>query len=212
MAPKIATYSVKHNDVPVAFGLNKLLIADGETYVSEPSHESPSHQRWQSELLIPYQVKTTKFAFLGPFRPTNLHLEMIKEFFPIYHRSIPRVCVREKFDLGFLKSDARPFRSSPPKELKNYVARLDRVQSVKGASWRNQGFFDLIQLSRKEISYNPNMLLEAIHFWESSTNTFQLPCGMITPTLFDVAAITGVGNFQLQRDWSRKFHSRKHRH
>ena len=36
------------------------------------------------------------------------------------------------------------------------------------------------------------MLLATIHFWESSTNTFQLPYGMITPTLFDVAVITGL--------------------
>jgi len=31
-----------------------------------------------------------------------------------------------------------------------------------------------------------------MHFWESSTNTMQLKCGMLTPTLLDVAAITGL--------------------
>lgn len=31
-----------------------------------------------------------------------------------------------------------------------------------------------------------------MYFWEGLTNTFQLPCRMLTPTLFDVAAITGV--------------------
>ena len=36
------------------------------------------------------------------------------------------------------------------------------------------------------------MLLASIYFWEGSTNTFHLPCGMLTPTLFDVAAITGL--------------------
>lgn len=33
------------------------------------------------------------------------------------------------------------------------------------------------------------MIMSALYFWESSTNTFQLPCGMITPTFFDVVAI-----------------------
>lgn len=33
------------------------------------------------------------------------------------------------------------------------------------------------------------MLVASLYFWESTTNTFQLPCGMLTPTLFDVAAI-----------------------
>ena len=31
-----------------------------------------------------------------------------------------------------------------------------------------------------------------MYFWEGSTNTFQLPCGMLMPTLFDVEAITGL--------------------
>jgi len=29
-----------------------------------------------------------------------------------------------------------------------------------------------------------------MHFMEGSTNTLQLKCGMLTPTLFDIAAIT----------------------
>jgi hypothetical protein len=36
------------------------------------------------------------------------------------------------------------------------------------------------------------MLLAALHFWESSINTFHFKAGMMTPTLFDVAAITGL--------------------
>lgn len=36
------------------------------------------------------------------------------------------------------------------------------------------------------------MLLALIFFWEGSTNTFQLPCDMLTPTLFDVASITSL--------------------
>jgi hypothetical protein len=36
------------------------------------------------------------------------------------------------------------------------------------------------------------MLIAALHFFESSTNTFHFECGMMTPTLFDVAAITGL--------------------
>ena len=36
------------------------------------------------------------------------------------------------------------------------------------------------------------MVLTFIFFWEGSTNTFHLPCGMITPMLFDIVAITGL--------------------
>ena len=133
MAPKIATYSVKQNDVPVAYEINRFLLAHGETYTSEPSHESPDHARWQSELLIPYKVRDTTYAFLGPFRPANLHPEDLAHFFHTYQECIPRVCVKAQFDLGFLKADVMPFRSSPPSTsstLKLYAKWLDRVQSV----------------------------------------------------------------------------------
>jgi len=34
------------------------------------------------------------------------------------------------------------------------------------------------------------MLLAALHFWDSSANSLHLKCGMLTPTLLDVSAIT----------------------
>lgn len=38
------------------------------------------------------------------------------------------------------------------------------------------------------------MLLASIFFWEGSTNIFYFPCGMLTPNLFDVAAITKISS------------------
>ena len=31
-----------------------------------------------------------------------------------------------------------------------------------------------------------------MYFWDNTHFTFHLPCGMVTPTLFDIAAITGL--------------------
>lgn len=41
-------------------------------------------------------------------------------------------------------------------------------------------------------THSSERLLEALQFLESSTNTFQIRYGMITPTLFDVVVITGL--------------------
>lgn len=57
--------------------------------------------------------------------------------------------------------------------------------------WKYLGIFDLIQLSRVHLKYNPTMLLTGTCFWESANNTLHLPCGMLTPTLFYLAAIIG---------------------
>lgn len=48
----------------------------------------------------------------------------------------------------------------------------------------------MIQISRTGSRYNRTMLLGSTFFLEGSNNTFQFPYGILTPTLFDVAAIT----------------------
>lgn len=52
--------------------------------------------------------------------------------------------------------------------------------------------FELIQLSKVDPAYCQNMLVASLYFWESTTNTFQLSCRIITLRLFDVAAIAGL--------------------
>lgn len=86
----------------------------------------------------------------------------------------------------------RIFRSSPTPNNKEYIAWLEKVQGQLKVQWENLGIFDIIQLSRTGPKYNQGMMLASILFWEGSTNTFQVPYGMITPTLFNVAAITGL--------------------
>lgn len=55
-----------------------------------------------------------------------------------------------------------------------------------------QGLFDLLQLSSVDLTYCPNFLVSCLYFWEGSTNSFHFPCGMLTPTLFDITTITGL--------------------
>lgn len=64
--------------------------------------------------------------------------------------------------------------------------------------------FDLIQMSRVSLSYNPNMLIFSMCFWDTSTNTFHLPCGMLTPALFDIATILGLQPTGMNFEPSRK--------
>ena len=54
------------------------------------------------------------------------------------------------------------------------------------------GIFDLIQLSRKGPKYRSELIIAAWHFWNPSTSSLHLKCGMLTPTLLDVAGLTGV--------------------
>lgn len=106
---------------------------------------------------------------------------------PAFDRSIA-------LDVRFMEAKARVFRSMPTPGNKEYLAWLSKVQHKCHDQWRSVGIFDLIQISKYAHRVNPCMLLESLYFWEGLTNTFQLPCGMLTPTLFDVAAISGLSS------------------
>lgn len=80
----------------------------------------------------------------------------------------------------------------PPHGKEEYMVWLNKVQRKRQDQWRSARIFDLIQVSRYAHRVNPCMLLASLYFWEGSTNTLQLSCVMLTPTLFDVAAITGL--------------------
>lgn len=58
--------------------------------------------------------------------------------------------------------------------------------------WEEQWIYNLIHISRVGPRYNPIMLLAVMCLWKISTNTFQFPCGMVTPTHFDLAVIAGL--------------------
>lgn len=54
------------------------------------------------------------------------------------------------------------------------------------------GIFDMIQLSKVGPGYSQTMLIASLYFWDSTHNTFHLPCGMMALSLFDVAVITSL--------------------
>ena len=47
-------------------------------------------------------------------------------------------------------------------------------------------------MSKLGFSYCQPLLLAYIYIWDNTYNTFHLPCGMMTPTLFYIVAITGL--------------------
>jgi len=72
----------------------------------------------------------------------------------------------------------------------SFLGRLKKVELKKAQALKTLGIFNLIQLSKTGLGYEENLILAEIHFWENSINTMHLKCGMLSPTLLDVAAIT----------------------
>ena len=66
------------------------------------------------------------------------------------------------------------------------------MEQVQAQIWKDMGIYDLIMLSKTGLAYCPLMLVASQYFWDITHFTFHLPCGMVTPTLFDIAVITGL--------------------
>ena len=69
---------------------------------------------------------------------------------------------------------------------------VKQSRTYERSIWKDIGIFDLVKLSRQGPKYYIEMLIGALHFWNASTNSLHLKCGMLTPTLLDIADLTGL--------------------
>jgi hypothetical protein len=136
--------------------------------------------------MFPYSFAGQTYAFANSNSTTILNI------FPLHKPCTPRAFSDSPYNFNFIKPPNKVFRSAPYYGNEDYIKWLDWVQVGYGAFWKDSGNYDLIQLSRVGPKYHQEMLIAALHFFESSTNSFHFPCEMMTPTLFDVAAITGL--------------------
>jgi len=141
---------------------------------------------WKSQVIIP--CPNLPHAHLGPILDAEDDNEKLNAVFPCFEKCLPLVFTKGPYNLGFMKSKLR----IEPKYENNgdYLCWLDKVEGKKGQFWKDIGIFDLIELSRQGPRYYKEMLIAALHFWNISTSSLHLKCGMLTPTLLDVVAIT----------------------
>ena len=133
MAPKVATYSFRRDTLPEAVIMTRASTRKGEILINDPPYDSERASSWYPELLIPYKMQGVTYAFMGPCPKKEFLPQNLNGFFPTSKFSKPLNTEDKALDLGFLKSVARHFRSSPPSTattLDPYTKWLDRVQSV----------------------------------------------------------------------------------
>lgn len=129
-------------------------------------------------------------AYLRPL-PEKVDSDELKEIFPFYKKRLPLLFIKGPYNLSYVNT--RVFRAAPRVDkVEAYIKWLDKIEKKKEGFWKDLGVFHLIQLSRQGPRYQKHMLLVALHFWNTSTNSLHLKCGMLTPTLLDVVAITGL--------------------
>ncbi|KAM1161046.1 hypothetical protein TB2_000182 [Malus domestica] len=73
-----------------------------------------------------------------------------------------------------------------------WVAWVERMEKFFSKEWKILGIYDVVKLSTIEIAMDKALLMAALGFWCSTTNTMVLPLGLIGPIILDISAIIGV--------------------
>lgn len=156
------------------------ILARNQLYVPEPPLQEEKALIWKSQVLIPFNISDITHVFSSSLPDLNMNVERVSEILPCYHHTKPLAVVDKPLDFTYMSTCV--FQLALYTNQLNYLHQLNKVESKKGKIWKDQGLFNLIQLSRVGHVCRQNMLLVALHFWESSTNTFQMRYDMITPT------------------------------
>ncbi|KAM1440987.1 hypothetical protein ACFXTO_009161 [Malus domestica] len=86
---------------------------------------------------------------------------------------------------------ARP-QGSWPSTTTTWAAWVVRMEKLFGEQWKTLGINDVIHLSSMDIILDKELILAALCFWCSATNTMVLPFGPIGPTILDLTIILGT--------------------
>nr|KYP36580.1 hypothetical protein KK1_042290 [Cajanus cajan] len=153
--------------------------------------EEASTKIYQSQVLIPFSTQDGSLrAFLGPFSGQNTR-KYANTLLPDDTESPPFI-YSPHIDLSLFIDITKIFRAFPPTRDR-HIQWLERVESSMKSIWLETGIFDFVQLSKSDLHvFDPQMLLSAIFFWNRETRAFEFPCGLVCPTLLDIAAITGL--------------------
>ncbi|XP_050895364.1 uncharacterized protein LOC127101982 [Lathyrus oleraceus] len=164
-----------------------------------------SDQEILGRLMVVVQAEKN-YALPGPLADLDADPSMLGEFFPSFHKCKPIGKARDPrikitstenpkagdiIDLRYVNNGFRDFCVTPTfKDPTFYLDWLNIVEKAKAQAWKDIGIYDLIMLSKLNLEYITSMLISSLYLWDNTHYTFNLPCGMATPTLFDLAAIT----------------------
>ncbi|KAM2227917.1 hypothetical protein ACFXTI_014676 [Malus domestica] len=142
--------------------------------------------RFESDMNTPHQILGPLFKVAVPSTITGLLQE---------HCLSPLLQGFEwsKWDV------ARP-QGSWPSTTTTWAAWVVRMEKLFGEQWKALGIYDAIHFSSMEVILDKELLLAALCFWCSATNTMVLPLGPIGPTILDLTAILGTSPTGIQID------------
>ncbi|KAM1760420.1 hypothetical protein ACFX12_003294 [Malus domestica] len=87
-----------------------------------------------------------------------------------------------------------------------WVQSVNELEPIFKQKWMNNSIYELIMLSKTTVIAKPKLLTTTPPFWNSSTNTFDIRMGLMSPTILDMAQVFGLRTsgrvIDVTHDWS----------
>ena len=125
---------------------------------------------------------------LGPRFTVATIPDTVQTYFPFHKDEPSLIPLKLTRSVKELPGSIRSWPTIPT----NWVSWLDRMEAEKETELRDLGIWDILQFSRSSIPFNKPLLNAALYFWSVSTNSFHFNFGMMSPTLYDLAALFGL--------------------
>ncbi|XP_062001411.1 uncharacterized protein LOC133718567 isoform X2 [Rosa rugosa] len=132
-------------------------------------------------------------------------------------RLVPVHCRCRGEEISWNQWSDKPFTSWPTYE-EAWTTWVGKMLPYYGDHWKKANIYDAIMLSARRFLPDKALLSAGFCFWNSSSNTLDLPLGMMSVSLLDVAAIAGfrphgtsydcTGELGLKTKFSYYFHGR----
>lgn len=168
-------------------------LVDGQEYIPEHPFREEKAKIWENQVFLPFSIDNKPYACFGPLPssipPNETPVVNEKSYFPTSTFHSPLIAESNIITLRYVE---RNFRTAPPLNCPKFAAWMKSLEATKEPLWQELGIDTLLEYACQGQPYSTSMLLAATYFWEGSTNTFHTRCGMITPTLLDVAMLTGL--------------------
>jgi hypothetical protein len=108
---------------------------DGEKVVPEPHRDQSKKDIWASQVMIPFSVARSVYAFCGTFPDKEALSKHVNDIFPLHVTCEPRIFNTNPYNFGYFKNPNKLFRSAPYTAHKDFIPSLNRVERDYGEFW-----------------------------------------------------------------------------
>jgi hypothetical protein len=146
-----------------------------------------------SNFFIPLKSQESRFI-LGPIFFPHAP-EELPTYYPVSHDEPLLLSLPGLHRTGW---ETRGTIRSWPTVIPEWVQWVNRMSPFLRTEWENMHISELIDLSTRPISFNPELTASIACFWSISCNAFVFNIGMMSPSIYDVVLLTGLSSVGLE--------------